>query len=396
MIRASVPSPVVNVLCANVIGKELDPLVYATWPNASNLQNLTSWPVGYPLPDETIWLDQNRTALDEVFGWGGNYSRQRPMFAKYPIAYNTILNMSTSYRDTIYLLATTSKNEYTVCSIRGSLTPDCSTEYHASLSGGSLFTHCEDPKDDLHYHKSDPRATNGILNNDWINVAIDWIRSISLNAGISDGEASNARLLTQLILRQPALDPSLPSIAEALAVLSGCTLLLSTLDAPFIHFWNYSDTVPVLVNPQYQAFNASLRFQDYASGGTQPWQNIFHIVLLVIFVTNVFCLAYLIIYRGLVTDFIEPQNLFNLSLNSPPSKNIDGGFGGVSEKAQLATNWIIKQREQDQFYIQEGETQPVRRKERRDQNPLDYEMQSPIGKIYSQVSKVASTRASGF
>ena len=363
---------------------ELDPLVKTSWPNST--LNVTQWPDFHDLPDWKTWLDQNETALDDIFEWGGKYGRQRPMFAKYPKAYNTIVNSSRLYSDSIYLLATTATGQSTLCSIRGSLTPDCSTEYHASLSGGTLTTNCEDPKDDLSYHKSDPKATNGILDKDWINVAISWITSISLNAGITDGSASNARLVTQLILDSPALNPSLPSIAEYLTVLSGRTLLRSTLDAPFIHFWNYSTTVPTLNDPQYQAFNATLNFQDYASGATQRWQNLFHVVLIVIFVTNVVCLAYLILSRGLVTDFIEPENLFSLSLNSPPSKNLSGS----PKKEQLATNWIIKQSEQDQLYIHAGETQPVRRKE---QGPLDYEMQSPMKILYS---RFASTRTSVF
>jgi hypothetical protein len=61
-----------------------------------------------------------------------------------------------------------------------------------------------------------------------------------------DANASTSRLLTQLILKpsDPSpesfkvdLSPALPSIGEALAVLSGCTLLLSMLDTPFVMFW---------------------------------------------------------------------------------------------------------------------------------------------------------------
>ena len=54
--------------------------------------------------------------------------------------------------------------------------------------------------------------------------------------------ASNARLLTQLILAKPTdgtpqLDPTLPSMAEALAVMAGCTLISSSEDTPFVEFW---------------------------------------------------------------------------------------------------------------------------------------------------------------
>jgi hypothetical protein len=63
---------------------------------------------------------------------------------------------------------------------------------------------------------------------------------------VMDANASTSRLLTQLILKptDPSpeslkvdLSPALPSIGEALAVLSGCTLLLSMLDTPFVMFW---------------------------------------------------------------------------------------------------------------------------------------------------------------
>ncbi|MCJ1265058.1 hypothetical protein MMC22_004933 [Lobaria immixta] len=65
VIRASVPSPVVNILCANLAKGELDPLVKTSWPNAT--LNATQWPEGHGLPDRKTWLDQNKTALDELF-----------------------------------------------------------------------------------------------------------------------------------------------------------------------------------------------------------------------------------------------------------------------------------------------------------------------------------------
>jgi len=67
---------------------------------------------------------------------------------------------------------------------------------------------------------------------------------IALNNGIVDGNGSNSRVLNQLVPKKavlgeagPSLDPSLPSIAEALAVMAGCTLLQSTKDAPFVEFF---------------------------------------------------------------------------------------------------------------------------------------------------------------
>lgn len=60
---------------------------------------------------------------------------------------------------------------------------------------------------------------------------------LALNDGTVDGNGSNARVLTQLVPKTPALDPALPSIAEAIAVMAGSTLLQSTKDAPFVEFF---------------------------------------------------------------------------------------------------------------------------------------------------------------
>ena len=84
------------------------------------------------------------------------------------------------------------------------------------------------------------------------------------------------------------------------------------------------------------------------SGGQHRWQRIFYIVLVTVFIANVFCLVYFIISGRYVTDFFEPQNLFSLSLNSPPSEVLDGNCGGNLEKEQFNASWRIiydKQRE---------------------------------------------------
>ncbi len=77
------------------------------------------------------------------------------------------------------------------------------------------------------------------------------------------------------------------------------------------------------------------------SGGQHSWQKSFYAVLAAVFAINVFCLLYFSISGSLITDFIEPQNLFTLSLNSPPSAVLDGSCGGNLEKKQLNANWRI-------------------------------------------------------
>ncbi|KAL8827538.1 MAG: hypothetical protein Q9170_006980 [Blastenia crenularia] len=384
-VQASVPSPITNVLCASMQAEELTPIVFSEWPAGNGTTtNLTGWPVGFDIPTWPSWL--NSTPVDDLFGFGEKYGRRPPVFPKLPIPYNTVLNTTGWFTDSIYLLATSATGEYTMCSLRASVTTKCSTRYHASLSGGTLDAHCEDEKDELAYYRSYRNATEGVINKDWATVATEWARSLSLGAGISDGAASNARLLSQLIPTKQALDPSLPSIAEALAVLSGCTLLLSSTDSPFIHFWNYSTTVATLDEPQYQGFRAALQTKDFASGGTQQWQGIFYIVLFLTFATNVFCLGYFVVRHGLVTDFIEPQNLFSLSLNSPPSHALDGACGGGPEGEQLVMNWHIKMdQEREHFYIANG-SGPTRVR-RRPSRPLDIEMDtSPIVHTYTKLS----------
>lgn len=116
-----------------------------------------------------------------------------------------------------------------------------------------MEVNCQKPdnvtKGTMTYINSLTNATvqRGLKN--WRDVGTDWSNSLSLGTGLSDGEASNSRLLMQLQLvpkgwpkvdekdLQVELNPELPSMAEAIAVLSGCTLLKSFIDAPFVPFF---------------------------------------------------------------------------------------------------------------------------------------------------------------
>lgn len=127
---------------------------------------------------------------------------------------------------------------------RSALTPHCSTIYNATSSGGSLEAVCEDENDPYQYIKSLANATsgNGYVNLDWPNIASLWGTSLNLNSGITDGKAANARLLMQFMPTTTSLSPQLPSLAEALAVMVGNTLLASARDSPFVTFFNYTAT----------------------------------------------------------------------------------------------------------------------------------------------------------
>lgn len=97
-IKASVPSPAVNVLCVNMAGEELAPLVYTEWPNAQ-LINSTVIPTQV-IPFGKTWTEQvpaaesngtwlNSTVADDIFGWGEKYARRPPIFPLVSISYMT-------------------------------------------------------------------------------------------------------------------------------------------------------------------------------------------------------------------------------------------------------------------------------------------------------------------
>ncbi|RYP68521.1 hypothetical protein DL771_006598 [Monosporascus sp. 5C6A] len=93
-----------------------------------------------------------------------------------------------------------------------------------------------------------------------------------------------AHILTQLILRQPALDPLLPNTAEALAVYASLGLVAGSMQSIFRQYWG-------LAGRLLRDARARRRHQRR-------------------------CLAYLLLVStregGLVTDYTEPQNLFAL------------------------------------------------------------------------------------
>ena len=361
-------------------------MVFTEWPSAyynGTSPNVTNWPNGFNL---TTPSSLSHTEVDNLFGFDD--VETHPIFPNFPEAYNTVFNYSGGYgHQSIYLLATSPTGTYSMCSMRVAQSPDCYTEYYASMSGGSLTSHCGDHP--LAYGKSEPRATNGVWEKDWVSVASEWGNGLSLASGITNGNSAISRLLTQLIPTENALDPGLPSISEGLAVLVGCTLMMSSQGAPFIHYWNYTEfDNNILTDPQYQAFNATIKTQEYQSGGTRAWQGVFYIVLVIVFFTNVFCLGYFIISGSHVTDFIEPRNLFSLSLNSPPSAVLDGSCSGSLEKKQLNASWrILRDRERQHMYI---ESRGVGKEEgkRSYPQPTILEMKKgPIGNCFRELGR---------
>jgi hypothetical protein len=119
---------------------------------------------------------------------------------------------------------------------------------------------------------------------------------------------------------------------------------------------NYS--MPILEEAQTQYFRASVRAQQYASGGVDDASKGWIIVLLLVFVMNIFVLTYFLFHRGLVTDFSEPPNLFALAVNSPPSHVLAGSCGGGPEGKQYMVNWFVNH-EGEHLYMEPGEKHPL-------------------------------------
>ena len=358
-IKASVPAPAVNILCAGVTEDDIESLIYVKWPTNNGTFNISTWSTEPP-KDMIRWpAYPNATAIDDLFNFGpamGDARQRAPIFPKLPLPYNTLVNGTGVWPShSVYLLVASAPgldtSPYLFCSLKAMQYPGCTTRYHAASSGGQLTVHCDDDIDNsLPYDKSYPDAASGNWTPDWKNIASEWANSIALGTGIADGASSNARLLTQTIpeynneSHAASLSPLLPSIGEALGVLSGCTLLLASQWSPFVHYWNYSTTSAVLAPPQYQGFNATLEYVDYASGPSQSWQGMFYIVLVAVFLTNCFCLVYLVWTirgEGQVTDYTEPQNMFALAVNSPPSRSLSGACGAGPGGDMLGSKWEV-------------------------------------------------------
>ncbi|PPJ50981.1 hypothetical protein CBER1_06840 [Cercospora berteroae] len=430
-IRASVPSPMVNVLCLTMDATKLKPFVYNTWDDRNKTAcNETDWATNGAWPRcadyNGTFLNLTNHAnwdanLEDMFHWGDKWGANNspPIFPRLPDDYNTLLNdtigMSTWGAKSIYLLlkggptnrkgtstqgpsgpnSTMEGQNYALCQLQVGLTPNCVSSYNASISGGSMEAVCE-TGDTLQYNQSQHDAPQGIskLSQDWVNIGGEWARSLSLNAGLRSGNASNARLLSQLIVTEDKLDIALPSTAEALAVLAGNTLLQSSADSPFTMFWNYTDTM-IDGSPQY--FNASVRIQQYASGGSAALQKPFYVVLVAVFVINAAILGYFFCHRDWYTDFSEPVHLFSLAVNSPPSYELAGSCGSGPSGEMYKTSWKMH-RDGEHFYVdsqkQTGSTTMEVDSPRFSRRRLTqtFEMGSPIvGKLKDRFSRQSFT-----
>jgi hypothetical protein len=170
---------------------------------------------------------------------------------------------------------------------------------------------------------------------------------LSINDGSFDGNSSNARLMTQFMVTTPRLNPKLPSMAEAIAVLAGCTLLQSIDGTPFDQNWPYAPgQILDAAAAAYQPFNATVRVLQYASGGVWDHQKGWFCVLLLVFAANLLALGYFISHKHWYTDVAEPTNLFLLAINSPPSRHLAEAVEASAAAAAAAARTSGKEQRQ--------------------------------------------------
>jgi hypothetical protein len=187
-LRASVPSPIMNVLCVNMNKTELAPIVYDTWNDET--VDINTWGNVPGIRDNATTT--NSTVVGSIFGWTNetdtlNYP---PVFAKYPMPYNTILNHTSAAwgRPSIYLLGQGGPADggadgtgiFTLCKIHVSISPSCSTRHNVTGSGGTMEALCNEPDDKMAYIKSDPKAQLSQPIKNWRDIGTDWANSLSL------------------------------------------------------------------------------------------------------------------------------------------------------------------------------------------------------------------------
>jgi hypothetical protein len=144
-------------------------------------------------------------------------------------------------------MTTTTNKQYYLCQMKAGLTPYCSTHYTAQSIGGQMEAHCNESNEQMTYiNGNKSRVTTVSL--DWFDTAEIAITALSLNNGVMDGNASNARLLSELMLQKLELNQALPSPAEALAVLGSASILVSVQDSPFVEFWVRRSTSVAVAN----------------------------------------------------------------------------------------------------------------------------------------------------
>ncbi|KAF2804910.1 uncharacterized protein BDZ99DRAFT_525249 [Mytilinidion resinicola] len=335
-VRASVMSPFLQVLCAEVSKRDISPIVYETWPmaNATNLRNVSL--IGRHLSKRIgrLWMiisnGDSKTRLQ--------FLPSGKVFVNY---YN-----SNGGRRPVYLLtspfSTGGDDEYKFCLLEPGLTYQCSTIFNASTSAPSLEVSCDESNSFSDTGDRDVITGLGAYS---LNLLEAFFSSMEFDESFANTEGQQGWMFDGSASSN-AEATSHPSPAELVAVFVAFTLVEATIDTQFTG--NFDSKFA----PNYtQRFRAAITAQEYASGGVYPYQRAFHVVLIYVFVTNLFILLYFIRNPGRVTDFSDPPNLFAIAINSPPSERLAGSCGGGPEGDEYQVIWKVDQDDGHAFLV---------------------------------------------
>ncbi|KAJ8114529.1 hypothetical protein OPT61_g3606 [Boeremia exigua] len=355
---ASVPSPVMNVLCVNLNEDELSPMVHfnRTDGSANDAASAISRRAANP-------TTTNTTALDELFGWnrGGEEARigNQPVFSSYPEPFGMTMNHTIDDWGIsgVYLLGRGSSTigvadgnqGHSLCRISVDVSVHCSTLFRVTTFSNSLEARCEEQAEGMAY--SDTHGDAVVVHNatNQRSLVTDWFDAMALVSRLGGSDNPHSRKLMMLQLKAQdsdtgeldvGLSPSLPSLAEALAVTAGYSLLSTFQNRPFVPYWNFTQAS---YHWQTQQFSAILKAPEYASGGANIAAKAWLIVLVPVFVLSALMLIYFILQPGLVTDLSQPPQLFALAINSPPARALAGSCGAGPEGTQYKDKWILHQ-----------------------------------------------------
>lgn len=206
-IRASVPSPMVNVLCVTLNETQMKPFVYQQWSdrnktscNETDCVTNGAWPacLQYSNGTDLYLMYKNHTGvpdeLNRIFQWGKDYgvAKYPPVFPLLPTDYNTVINETRGMAwgaTAIYVLlkggptnyqgSPMGNTNYGLCQLQAGQTPHCATHYNASSSGATMEAVCH-TGDPLQFNRSVPAAPSGPItySQDWPNIAAEWARSM--------------------------------------------------------------------------------------------------------------------------------------------------------------------------------------------------------------------------
>ncbi|KAF3926309.1 hypothetical protein AA313_de0200575 [Arthrobotrys entomopaga] len=305
---ASVVSPAINVLCQTL--------------NATTVQ----WFVANgPAGPRRGTLDPE---VQRIFNFDPDPSQLKnqsspglylaPTFATAPQPFNVAIFSSAGYDDpSMYAIigANATAPSYSLCALRSILTSSCSTNYLSATGGGNITVNCS---------PENPEALSRVLrtaHDTYQSQFKDISTELSYALSINVQDAALSRILGIFAsTTSPIYDPTIPSVAEALAILFSNSVTVSSIGAQFgttPESNDYTGVSPYPIQlPALETFRTRIRTVEYASGVEGGASAAFYAVLAGVMVLNLFCLVYFFVTKDLVFDFTEVENLFCVAFNS--------------------------------------------------------------------------------